>query len=80
MLAELGGDVPRDAAVTGFDGVVAGRLSSPPLTTVRQPMEAMGRLAVDILMGSLADPAVPPVDRTLPVRMIVRRTCGCTPA
>jgi LacI family transcriptional regulator len=80
VLAELGVDVPRDVAVTGFDGVVAGRLSSPPLTTVRQPMEAMGRLAVDILMGSLADPMLPPVDRTLPVRVIVRRSCGCTPA
>ncbi len=80
VLAELGVDVPGDVAVTGFDGTVAGRLSSPSLTTVRQPMEAMGRLAVDILMESLANPGIPPVDQTLPVRMIVRRSCGCRPA
>jgi len=80
VLAKLGVDVPRDVAVTGFDGTVAGRLSSPSLTTVRQPMEAMGRLAVDFLMDSLANPGLPPVDQTLPVRMIVRRSCGCSSA
>ncbi len=79
VLAELGVDVPGDVAVTGFDGVVAGRLCSPSLTTVRQPMEAMGRLAVDILMDSLGGGGAP-VDRTLPVRPIIRRSCGCTPA
>ncbi len=77
VLAGLGVDVPGDVAVTGFDGVVAGRLCTPSLTTVRQPMEAMGRLAVDILMGSLAAPDAAPVDRTLPVRTILRRSCGC---
>lgn len=79
VLADLGVDVPGDVAVTGFDGVVAGRLSTPPLTTVRQPMEAMGRLAVDLLMAALADPAAPPVDQTLPVRPVLRRSCGCRP-
>lgn len=77
VLAELGVDVPGEVAVTGFDGVVAGRLCTPPLTTVRQPMEAMGRLAVDVLMASLVDPDAGPVDHTLPVRLVVRRSCGC---
>ena len=80
LLRSLGVDVPGQVAVTGFDGVVAGRLSDPPLTTVRQPMEAMGRLAVDILMESLATRGAAVLDRTLPVRMVVRRSCGCTPA
>ena len=77
VLAELGVDVPGRVAVTGFDGVAAGRLCTPPLTTVRQPMEAMGRLAVDILVESLTAQATGPVDRTLPVRMVIRRSCGC---
>ena len=80
LLASLGVDVPGRVAVTGFDGVVAGRLCSPPLTTVRQPMEAMGRLAVDILVESLSTDEGTPLDRTLPIRMIVRGSCGCTPA
>lgn len=77
VLASLGVAVPGDVAVTGFDGVVAGRLSTPALTTARQPMEAMGRLAVDILMDALDDPGGSPVDRTLPVRTVLRRSCGC---
>ncbi|NCT92306.1 LacI family transcriptional regulator [Cellulomonas sp. APG4] len=77
VLRSEGRDVPRDVAVTGFDGVVAGRLHRPSLTTARQPMEAMGRFAVDVLMASLADPDAPPVDRTLPVRLLHRESCGC---
>ena len=80
VLASLGVDVPGQVAVTGFDGIVAGRLCSPPLTTVRQPMEAMGRLAVDILVESLSTDEGTPLDRTLPVRMIVRSSCGCRQA
>ncbi|NMR20695.1 LacI family DNA-binding transcriptional regulator [Cellulomonas fimi] len=77
LLRRLGLSVPGDVVVTGFDGVAAGRISSPSLTTVRQPMEAMGRLAVDILMNSLADDVSGVVDRTLPVRPLYRESCGC---
>ncbi|MFP5019039.1 substrate-binding domain-containing protein, partial [Paenarthrobacter ureafaciens] len=35
--------VPGEVAVTGFDGIAAGRVARPSLTTVRQPMELMGR-------------------------------------
>jgi DNA-binding LacI/PurR family transcriptional regulator len=76
-MSDLGVRVPQDVAVTGFDGVVAGRLSKPALTTVRQPMEAMGRLAVDVLVAALDAPGSPPIDRTLPVRVVLRRSCGC---
>lgn len=77
LLAGAGVRVPQDVAVTGFDGVVAGRLSSPSLTTCRQPMEAMGRLAVDVLTASIEDPELPPTEVTLPVRPLFRQSCGC---
>ncbi|PXY20911.1 LacI family DNA-binding transcriptional regulator [Prauserella muralis] len=38
--------VPADVSVVGFDDLPEARWSSPPLTTVRQPMADMGRLAV----------------------------------
>ena len=41
--------VPDALIVTGFDGIDAGRLSTPRLTTVRQPMELLGRAAVQAL-------------------------------
>jgi LacI family transcriptional regulator len=80
LLLEAGVRVPHDVAVTGFDGVVAGRLFAPSLTTCRQPMEAMGRVAVDLLTASLDDPGAPPVDVTLPVRAVFRASCGCAPS
>jgi LacI family repressor for deo operon, udp, cdd, tsx, nupC, and nupG len=43
---ELGIQVPRDLSVIGFDGVDAGGVTGPPLTTVAQPLEEMGRAAV----------------------------------
>ncbi|MEW2121661.1 LacI family DNA-binding transcriptional regulator [Streptomyces sp. NPDC005474] len=77
-LAEHGVRVPEQVAVTGFDGIVAGRVVRPSLTTVRQPMQAMGRAVVDILVERLADPAGPPVSRRLPVQVVLRESCGCS--
>ncbi|WP_226782455.1 LacI family DNA-binding transcriptional regulator [Oceaniglobus trochenteri] len=45
-LRSLGVSVPRDLAVAGFDDILFARHFSPSLTTVRQPIEEMGRLAV----------------------------------
>jgi DNA-binding LacI/PurR family transcriptional regulator len=41
--------VPEDVSVVGFDGVPEAAAAFPPLTTVAQPIEAMGRRAVDII-------------------------------
>lgn len=78
-LAEAGVLVPDEVAVTGFDGIAAGRIARPTLTTVRQPMEHVGRTAVDILIERLKSPTEPPVTRRLPVRMVLRESCGCPP-
>lgn len=73
-----GVDVPRDVAVVGFDGIAAGRIVRPSLTTVRQPMEQMGREVVDILISRLDEPELPPARRQLPVRVVLRESCGCS--
>jgi LacI family transcriptional regulator len=38
--------VPEDLSVVGFDDTVLARMSSPPLTTIRQPMREMGGVAL----------------------------------
>ncbi|GAB3176825.1 LacI family DNA-binding transcriptional regulator [Nesterenkonia halophila] len=50
--ADHGLSVPEDVAVVGFDDVDGAAHLSPPLTTVRQPFEAVGRAAIAELFGA----------------------------
>jgi len=52
-LAKAGVKVPEQCSVTGFDDVALSSLAAPSLTTVRQPMEAMGALAVNVIMEGI---------------------------
>lgn len=52
-LARAGLRVPEDCSVLGFDDVPPAALSVPSLTTLRQPMEAMGTTAVGIVMEGI---------------------------
>jgi LacI family transcriptional regulator, galactose operon repressor len=52
-LAKAGMRVPEHCSVIGFDDVAACSLYTPPLTTVRQPMEAMGAMAVNIILEGI---------------------------
>jgi LacI family transcriptional regulator len=49
-LTKAGVKVPEQCSVIGFDDVPLSLLAAPPLTTVRQPLEAMGGLAVNVIM------------------------------
>jgi LacI family transcriptional regulator len=49
-LTKAGIKVPEQCSVIGFDDVSLSSLSAPALTTVRQPLEAMGNLAVNVVM------------------------------
>ncbi|WP_405596543.1 LacI family transcriptional regulator [Streptomyces sp. NBC_01410] len=53
-LQRMGLDVPGDVSVVGFDDSTFMPLANPPLTTLRQPVEAMGRAAVSLLASRIA--------------------------
>lgn len=55
-IADGGGSVPGEVSVCGFDDIPIARHIHPPLTTVRQPIEAMGRIAARELFKRLRDP------------------------
>jgi LacI family transcriptional regulator len=69
---ERGVDVPRELAVVGFDDVeIADYIG---LTTVRQPLEESGRIAVELLLARLADPTRPIQHVSLPLTLVRRET------
>jgi DNA-binding LacI/PurR family transcriptional regulator len=53
-LTQKGRRVPEDCSVIGFDDLVAGAYYNPPLTTVSQSMEELGRLGITMLLDRLA--------------------------
>ena len=52
-LAKANIRVPDQCSVVGFDDVAASSLYTPPLTTVRQPMEIMGAMATAIVLDGI---------------------------
>jgi LacI family transcriptional regulator len=77
---ERGLRVPQDLSVTGFDDIDLSRITEPMLTTVRQPLEEMGRIAVSLLVRSLEEHAVETLHIELATHLIVRGTTGPVPA
>lgn len=76
VLVEEGVDVPGEVAVTGFDGVDETQSTTPRLTTVQQPMTELGRIAVERLVARIAAPTGAPTTVDVPVRVLLRGSCG----
>jgi DNA-binding LacI/PurR family transcriptional regulator len=64
--------VPGDVSVVGYDDSAFMNCTEPPLTTVRQPIEAMGRAAVELLMTQIQGGAVPPGELLFEPELVVR--------
>lgn len=70
---ELGLHVPDDLSIVGFDNIPETVMSEPPLTTVDQSIQLMGRRAVEMLLALLGGSEV--AQRvTLPTRLVRRRS------
>ncbi len=54
-LIEAGRRIPEDVALVGYDDSAIARHLDPPLTSVRQPIEEMGRAMIDLLLAEIAD-------------------------
>jgi LacI family transcriptional regulator len=68
--------VPQDVSVVGFDDVEHATIVTPSLTTVRQPLEEMGRMAVSILMRLLERQRSETLRVELATRLVVRESTG----
>ncbi|ANS65444.1 CEBR protein [Streptomyces lincolnensis] len=73
VLREEGRSIPDDVALVGYDDSAIARHMDPPLTSVRQPIEEMGRRMIDLLLTEIADRR-PAVTRDLERRQVVLAT------
>jgi LacI family transcriptional regulator len=82
-LTKAGVKVPDHCSVIGFDDVLSASLCTPALTTVRQPMEGMGLLAVQIVLNginaALEKKEFYTVHHKLPPELVVRESTRIVP-
>jgi DNA-binding LacI/PurR family transcriptional regulator len=79
-LREAGLKIPEDVSVVGFDDIQNAAFQNPSLTTVRQPLREMGRVAAEILLKRINRPGFNFHDRyTVEPELIVRETTALPP-
>lgn len=74
-IRDAGLRIPVDVSVIGFDDTPQAAGGSPALTTIRQPLEEMGRQALQMLLTYIEDPERPFEYRELPTELVVRDSC-----
>ncbi|WP_055695795.1 LacI family DNA-binding transcriptional regulator [Streptomyces prasinopilosus] len=72
-LREAGRRIPEDVALVGYDDSAIARHMDPPLTSVRQPIQEMGRTMIGLLLAEVADRR-PAASRELDRRQVVLAT------
>lgn len=73
---ELGLRVPQDVSIVSFDGTQSARFTSPTLTTMRQPVRALGSTAAKILLRMGADPAAAPTSVVFRSNLVIGGSCA----
>ena len=68
--------VPQDVSVVGFDDSALMNSIDPPLTTVRQPIEPMGRMVIELLVAQLSGSQVAPEEYLFEPELVVRGSTG----
>ncbi len=67
--------IPEDVAIVGFDGIERGQYAKVPLTTIQQPFDRIGALAVENLIKRIEGLPVE-IKTVLEPRLVIRESCG----
>lgn len=73
VCAKLGISVPDKLKIVGFDDVNIASFTTPPITTIHQPIKEMAKMAVELLI-SAGEGNIVPSRTTLPVTLVTRGT------
>jgi DNA-binding LacI/PurR family transcriptional regulator len=70
--------VPRDVSVIGFDDIEVAAYVTPSLTTIHQPIEEIGRKAVELVLQKVADNSIFDTAQQILMepRLIIRQSCA----
>ena len=71
---DQGMTLPDDLSVTGFDNIDMGQYSHPPLTTVMQPAERIGEVAMTMMCNLLNDRTVVDKHQRLETELVIRKS------
>jgi DNA-binding LacI/PurR family transcriptional regulator len=76
VIQESGRRIPEDVAVVGFDDSPVALTTRPTLSTVRQPIEAMGREMARLLLHRIDNPGEAPSQVVFATELVVRESSG----
>ena len=79
-ILQLGYAVPEDVRLVGIDDLEYASLLPVPLTTLRQPTREIGAAAFAAMLDRVTRPDTPVRDILLQTELVVRRSCGASPA
>ena len=77
---DAGRRVPEDVSVVGFDDTRLIQFVEPPLTTIRQPVQALGEAAVVALTEAIAGKPIPAHEYLYIPELVVRRSTARAPS
>lgn len=78
---QMGLKVPEDLAVVGFDDILMSAYASVPLTTVRQPVQKVGKRAAEILFDRIesgGEEQQEPIHECFDGELVIRKSCGAS--
>jgi LacI family transcriptional regulator len=75
----VGLSVPGDLSIVGFDDTEIARIASPPLTTVRQPLQEMGAVALRTVLRLVAGEKIDANHVELATELVVRESTAAAP-
>lgn len=75
-LRARGMSIPDQMSVIGFDDVQLSAMVTPTLTTIRQPLAEMGRMATTMLLRQIAEEPLDSMRAELTTSLIIRESCA----